>query len=56
MYLKYMDASKGCTQACYKCFGVCLAEQNVMARVGCISTFFEYASICTLASYQCQET
>lgn len=49
-YQKCIDACKRCAQACDECFAACLAEQDVKARVSCISTLVECASICTLAS------
>ncbi len=49
-YQKCIDACKRCAQACDECFTACLNEQDVKARIGCVSTLVECASICTMAS------
>ena len=48
-YQKCIDACKRCAQACDECFTACLAEPDVNARTGCISTLVECAGVCNLA-------
>ena len=49
-YQRCIDACNACAQACYECFKLCLNEQDVQARKGCISMLVECAMICQTAS------
>ena len=45
-YQKCIDACNKCAQACDECTRLCLNKPDVQARVNCIGTLIECASIC----------